>query len=89
MRPWRGGFLRTNLWQLLLAFALASPLAGCHALSPGNGGGTAEFTPPRVVQPRDVLLPPGYRIEVVTTGLTFPTGIAFDGAGRAHAVEAG
>ena len=34
-------------------------------------------------------MPPGYRIEAVATGLTFPTGVTFDGAGRPHVVESG
>ena len=50
---------------------------------------TAEFRSPRTTEPRDVLLPPGYRIEAVASGLTFPTGIAFDAQNRPHVVESG
>lgn len=64
-------------------------LTGCFTLLPADGGGTADFSPPRRVDAADVLLAPGYRIEPVTTGLTFPTGIAFDGQGRPHVIEAG
>ena len=34
-------------------------------------------------------LPAGYRIEAVASGLTFPTGVAFDDGGRPHVLEAG
>ncbi|HET6567493.1 MAG TPA: hypothetical protein VFG50_05975 [Rhodothermales bacterium] len=54
-----------------------------------DGGGKATFEPPREVNPADVAVPEGYRIEVVATGLTFPTGIAFDDEGRAYVTEAG
>jgi len=64
-------------------------LSGCYALRSSHGGGQTEFTLPRVIDARDVLVPAGYRIEAVATGLTFPTGIAFDTQGRPHVVEAG
>jgi hypothetical protein len=34
-------------------------------------------------------LPPGYRIEKVVGGLTYPTSLAWDGRGRLHVLEAG
>jgi glucose/arabinose dehydrogenase len=65
-------------------------LTGClYAALPSSGGGQTTFEPPREVRPADIALPPGYRIEPVATGLTFPTGVAFDEAGRVHVVEAG
>lgn len=48
-----------------------------------------EFQPPRTLDPSDVALLEGYRIEPVARGLTFPTGVAFDDAGRAYVTEAG
>lgn len=56
---------------------------------PSRGGGQTEFEGPRRVDPTDVALPAGYRIESVAEGLTFPTGVAFDAEGRLHVVEAG
>jgi glucose/arabinose dehydrogenase len=64
-------------------------LAGCFPFLPSSGGGQTDFAPPRQVDADDVALPPGYTIEAVATGLTFPTGVAFDEAGRVHVVEAG
>jgi glucose/arabinose dehydrogenase len=71
-------------WPLALLL-----LAGCFPFLPSSGGGQTDFAPPRQVDADDVLLPPGYTIAAVATGLTFPTGVAFDEAGRVHIVEAG
>ena len=77
--------IRVASGLLLVSIALA----GCYAMRPSAGGGETQFTPPRAVSAADVLLPDGYRIEAVATGLTFPTGVAFDEQGRAHVVESG
>lgn len=71
----------------LACLALAS--AACFSMRPSRGGGQTSFDAPRRLNPTDVALPPGYGIEVVATGLTFPTGVAFDAAGTPHVVEAG
>jgi hypothetical protein len=62
---------------------------GCLAVRPSNGGGQTSFTPPRLIEPSDVALPPGYKIEAVAQGLTFPSGVTFDEAGRVYVIEAG
>jgi glucose/arabinose dehydrogenase len=71
----------------LLAVCLG--IAGCYALAGSSGGGQARPGSPRRVAPSDVALPDGYAIDVVAEGLTFPTGVAFDQAGRVHVVESG
>lgn len=73
---------------LLLGLVLVAA-TGCYRMLSSDGGGQTEFSPPREVQASDVALPPGYQIEVVATGLTFPTGVAFDDTGAVHVVEAG
>ena len=76
--------------RLLIGWiALVLVLAGCFPVLPSRGGGQTEFEPPRQVDPADVALPDGYEIEVIATGLTFPSGVAFDDQGRVHVVEAG
>lgn len=72
----------------LVAF-VALAVAGCMPLLPSQGGGQTAFEGPRHVDPADVALPDGYRIEVVADGLTFPTGLAFDDRGRPHVLESG
>jgi len=63
--------------------------AGCYVVRPSSGGGETSFSGPRKINAADVALPSGYRIEAVATGLTFPTGVAFDAQGTAHVIEAG
>jgi len=80
------GMMRSAL--ILLPLLL---ITGCAAASAPRGGGQTDKTlaAPRVVNPDDVLLPDGYRIEAVATGLNFPTGVAFDNDGRPHVTESG
>lgn len=71
------------------AALLTLALAGCYGMRPSSGGGQTEFTPPRTLRAGDVVVPAGFRIDVVASGLTFPTGVAFDAEGRPHVVESG
>lgn len=70
---------------LLAAFAFS----GCYVMRPSNGAGQTQFAPPRHIDPADIAVLKGYRIQPVATGLTFPTGVAFDDQGRPHVVESG
>jgi len=64
-------------------------LGGCFKTLAGGGGSAESFEPPRQVRPEDVAVPQGYRIEVVATGLTYPTAVVFDSQGAPVVVEAG
>jgi glucose/arabinose dehydrogenase len=64
-------------------------LAGCFTLLPSQGGGETDFQMPRAIDPADIALLDGFRIEAVATGFTFPTGVAFDEQGRVYVTEAG
>lgn len=64
-------------------------LAGCWAILPSQGGGQTSFSGERRLDASDIALPEGYRAEVVASGLTFPTGVAFDDRGGIHVLEAG
>lgn len=75
--------------KIALAACMAVILSGCYVMRPSAGGGQTSFRGPRKINVADIALPPGYRIEPVATGLTFPSGVAFDGAGRPHVIEAG
>lgn len=72
-----------------LSFFIAAVLVGCYDMRSSSGGGQTEFAPPRAYDAGDVALPNGYRIELVASGLTYPTGVAFDEEGRPHVIEAG
>jgi glucose/arabinose dehydrogenase len=74
---------------VVAAVAVVVAMGGCFAIRPSRGGGQTTFTGPRHIDAADVAVPAGYRIEVVARGFTFPTGVAFDDAGRIHVIEAG
>jgi hypothetical protein len=74
---------------LLAAGVLGESGCGLYALQSSDGGGQTAFNPPRVVHPADIALPERYRIEPIVAGLTFPTDVDFDAAGRVYVTEAG
>src|SRR4051812_29561190 len=76
---------------LVLFFAMLLTAPGCYTMRGSEGGAEVKLAPGegRRVTPADVALPQGYKIEAVATGLTFPTGVAFDRDGRPHVTEAG
>jgi hypothetical protein len=79
------------LRQLLIATPLMLALAGggCYRMRASNGGGQIGSVPARTILPADVAVPPGYKIEAVASGLTFPTAAVTDDAGRLYVIEAG
>ena len=80
---------RYVLSRLIVSAALTLSLTACYGMRPSSGGGQTRFEGQRVVRAEDVALPDGYRAEVVATGLTFPTGVAFDAQGRPVVTESG
>jgi glucose/arabinose dehydrogenase len=84
MMPWPQALLRPALAALALAM-----LSGCYGMRPSDGAGLGSFDGPRPVEPADVALPDGYRIEALASGLTFPTGVALDEEGAIYVTEAG
>ncbi len=77
---------RTGTFWIILFLVATS---GCYRMRPSHGGGDITNVPPRKVNARDVLLPPGYKIEPVAQGFTFPSGIAWDDDGRLYVLETG
>ena len=72
-----------------LVCAAVALLPACYTVQSSQGGGDAEFEAPRRVDPGDVALPRGYRIEPVVGGLTFPTKVLADARGGLYVVEGG
>ena len=81
--PWSKGLIPIACAFLLLL------LAGCYRMRSSKGGGQIKSDSARVLAPSDVLLMPGYEIDVVASGLTFPSALAFDDKGILHVIEAG
>src|SRR5688572_13272326 len=81
------GFFRLRTAAVLvLGLMVASPAYGIlfYTFFPSNGAGQTSFRPPRSVNAADVALPPGYCIEPVVTGLTYPTGVVTDEQDRVY-----
>jgi glucose/arabinose dehydrogenase len=80
---------RTRALSRIGCALLALASSSCYVMRFSRGGGQTEFDRP--VQPRAeaIALVPGYRIEPIVTGLTFPSAVTFDGEGRPCIVEAG
>ena len=68
---------------------LATLGGGCYGTSPSHGGGQTKFDGRRHINPADISLPAGYRIEAIASGLTFPTAVVFDDRNNVYVVEAG
>jgi len=82
--------MRTALALPAILLPSALLTAGCFGTSPSSGGGQVRpADAERRINPADVALPAGYRIEAVATRLTFPTAVAFDDQNRPYVVEAG
>lgn len=73
-------------WLFLVPLFL---LGSCYSMRSSNGGGQIKSFTKRPVSTSDISVSPGYVIEVVSTGLTFPTAMDFDDAGVIHVVESG
>jgi len=69
--------------------ALSLLTSGCYIVRRSNGGGQTSFHGPRKIDEASIAVPSDYRVQPVTTGLTFPTGVTFDQDGRPCVVESG
>lgn len=73
-----------------LLFSLSAIAFGaCYGLQSSEGGGQVRFDGTREVDASDVLVPEGFVVEAVVTGLTYPTGVAVDDSGSLFVTEAG
>jgi hypothetical protein len=89
MRPRWVSAATARVGLIGLACAVWSGSAGCFSWRESQGGGEETPAAGRRVEAADVAVYAGYTIEVAASGLTFPTGIAFDDAGTAHVTESG
>src|SRR6185312_421800 len=81
--------LRYRKFVLPLLVICVSLLAGCTPTPYQKGGGQTNYAGQRPVNPADVWLPKGYKIEMVAQGLNYPTGVSFDNQGRVYVTESG
>lgn len=72
------------------AFFLLAILYSCAGIENPMGGGQLTYDPgERQVNPADVLVPDGYKVEVVARGLTFPTAVVENEEGQLYVTESG
>ena len=64
-------------------------VAACYVMRGNSGGGADWGERERHYDAEAVRVPAGYRVALVASGLTCPTGITFDRGGRAYVVESG
>jgi glucose/arabinose dehydrogenase len=64
-------------------------VSSCYRMRASKGGGQIGEIPQRKIVASDIALQPGYKIEAVSSGLTFPTACAFDDEGKLYVIEAG
>lgn len=77
------------LQKSFLFISLFCILPSCYRILPSDGGGQISKTPVRQINVNDILVPDGYKVELVATGLTFPTAITFDDNGTPYVIESG
>jgi glucose/arabinose dehydrogenase len=81
--------LHLDVIMALIVTLLAFLVSGCFKFLPPDGGSQAVFSGSRSYNAEDVAVAQGYRIEIMATGLTFPTGVTFDREGIPYVVESG
>lgn len=82
-----------SLWprivcKLLLAACIPF-FTSCYGIKRSKGGGQLSKHISRLLQAEDILLTPGYEIELVTQGLTYPTACTFDDKEVLYVIEGG
>jgi hypothetical protein len=78
---------RIRFW--FLQIIIFSSLISCYTMRPSRGGGQISSVGDRKTNPDDIQLAPGYKISVLTDGLTFPSGAVVDDKNELYVVEAG
>jgi hypothetical protein len=73
----------------VLSVSLILSLSGCYFMRKSDGGGQIGHIPSRRVNTEDIAVPPGYKIEAVAQGLTFPSAVALDEKGTVYVIETG
>jgi glucose/arabinose dehydrogenase len=77
-----------NILLLALATIIVSQTS-CYRLRKSAGGGQINAVPQRKISTADIALPPGYKIELIAQGFTFPSAAAIDDGGNVYVLETG
>ncbi|HYD21400.1 MAG TPA: PQQ-dependent sugar dehydrogenase [Flavipsychrobacter sp.] len=74
---------------ILLLFTVIVSQSSCYRMRKTAGGGQIKDIPPRILNAADIALPPGYKIEAVAQGFTFPSAAVLDDEGNLYVIETG
>lgn len=80
--------IRESLYLPVFLVLMSIVAVGCRGLQRSKGAAQTPFGA-RTVNPADVVVPSGYKVEVAATDLTFPTGVTLDENNVLYVVEAG
>lgn len=76
-------------YSLVFLLVLSAVLTSCYSIRPSRGGAQISDKKERKINPEDIALPAGYKIEVVAKDLSFPTSVTFDEQNDLYYIEAG
>jgi glucose/arabinose dehydrogenase len=80
---------QSNFFLFVITCFLSLITISCYRMRGTNGGGQISTIPERTINQNDIALQPGYKIEPVISGLTFPSAVAFDDNNDLYVIEAG
>lgn len=83
---------RRVCFDLILPLLIACSIPfyfSCYGIKRSKGGGQLSRTSLREAHPADVLLAPGYKIDLIAKNLTYPTACTFDDKGDLYITEGG
>src|SRR5688500_8719033 len=80
---------QSNFFLFLITCSFSLVTISCYRMRGPNGGGQIDNIPERTINQNDIALQPGYKIEPVISGLTFPSAVAFDDNNDMYVIEAG
>jgi hypothetical protein len=80
---------RRPISLILYSFFISMTVISCYRMRPSNGGGQIKTIPERAIDENGIGLHPGYAIEPVISGLTFPTAVTFDDSNNMYVIESG
>jgi hypothetical protein len=82
--------MRRNVSLLFISLTIVSfATSNCYRMRKSHGGGQIGSIPSRQINASDIAVHPGYKIEAVASGFTFPTAATTDDEGRLYIIEAG
>ena len=81
--------MKKHLHAVMAVIAISLLLCACYNMRKSKGGGQTSVPAQRTINANDIALAPGYKVELVASGLSFPSGLDFDDKDNLYVTEAG